>query len=271
MKRQLPSYLAGGIILLLIGVPLASIAANTHCSDIEIIQTLLNEPSCSTTGAEEGIGIVLAIIGLLLFVVGFVGTDAEQVIFHPEPEAEEEPVMAPALAPEPAPVPTVSTTPFSLKFFVKQYRIVLAILLILIIVIPTIVYYEMSYNSVNGTAVQLASGYRSGANGYVSAFYLEIHVWSYATSIDTRVDSPTFSLVVDSLPFGTINTGGGTWQTSGYVSYNLKFQTTDLSVQQAVGRSTTNHLVLSMDGKVSAGWFSESVTRSDSVTWTFSS
>jgi hypothetical protein len=271
LKRQLPSYLAGGIILLLIGVPLASIAANTHCSDIGIIQTLLNEPSCSTTGAEEGIGIVLAIIGLLLFVVGFVGTDAEQVVFRSQPEVEEEPVTAPAPTPEPAPVPAVSTTPFSLKSFVKRYRIVLAILLILLIVIPTIVYYEMSYNSVNGTAVQLASGYRSGANGFVSAFYLEIHVWSYATSIDTRIDTPTFSLVVDSLPFGTITTGGGTWQTGGYVSYNLKFQTTDLSVQQAVGKSTANHLVLSIDGKVSAGWFSESVTRSDSVTWTFSS
>ena len=184
------------------------------------------------------------------------GSGGEQVVFRPEPEADEEPVEVPTPtpAPEPTSVPAVSSTPFSLKSFVKRYRIVLAILLILLITIPTIVYYEMSYNSVNGTAVQLASGYRSGANGFVSAFYLEIHVWSYATSTDTRIDTPTFNLVVDSLPFGTITTGGGTWQTDGYVSYNLKFQTTDSSVQQAVGRSTTNHLVLSMDGKVSAGW-----------------
>src|SRR3989442_10029861 len=162
------------------------------------------------------------------------GSGGEQVVFRPEPEADEEPVEVPTPppAPEPTSVPAVSSTPFSLKSFVKRYRIVLAILLILLIAIPTIVYYEMSYNSVNGTAVQLASGYRSGANGFVSAFYLEIHVWSYATSVDTRVDNPTFSLVVDSLPFGTITTGGGNLPTYRYVSFKLKFQTKEYYLSQ---------------------------------------
>ena len=135
--------------------------------------------------------------------------------------------------------------------------------------VPILVYYDMSYNSVNGTTIQLATGYRSPRSGYVNTFYLEIHVWSYATSLDTHLYNPTFSLAVDSFPFGSVTTTDGSWQTDGYVSYNLKFTTSDYSVASAVGQTATNHLVLSMNGLVTSGWFSEEVTRSDSVTWTF--
>ena len=115
-----------------------------------------------------------------------------------------------------------------------------------------------------------ASGYRSPGNGYVTTFYLEIHVWSYATSLDTRIREPLFSLAVDSLPFATLATSSGTWHTNGFVSYNLKFKTFDNTVAEVVGQSATNHLVLSVTGVVSSGLFSEALTRSDSVTWTFS-
>jgi len=158
----------------------------------------------------------------------------------------------------------------ALKSFMKRHRIPLAIILVAgLVVTPILVYYALSYNSVNGTTIQMATGYRSPGSGYVNTFYLEIHVWSYATSMDTRVSNPSFSLAVDSFPFGTVITTGGTWQTGGYLSYNLKFTTTDSSVASGVGQTTRNHLVLSMDGIVSAGWFSEELTRSTSVTWTF--
>ena len=157
-----------------------------------------------------------------------------------------------------------------IKFYRTRRFYFIVVGLIALTVTPTLIYYEMSYNSVNGTAVQLVSGSRTGFYSYITTFYLEIHVWSYATSTDTHVANPTFGLVVDSFPFATVTGGSGTWQANGYISYSLKFETSDLSVARAVGQSTTNHLILSMDGIVSAGWFSEELTRSDSATWTFS-
>jgi hypothetical protein len=158
-----------------------------------------------------------------------------------------------------------------LKSFVRRHRIpVVTVLIVALVIAPILVYYAISYNSVNGTTIKLATGYRSPGSGYVTTFYLEVHVWSYATSIDTHVYNPTFYLAVDSLPFGTVTTTGGAWQSGGYLSYNLKFTTSDSSVASTVGQKTTNHLVVSMDGIVSAGIFSEELTRSDSVTWTFS-
>jgi len=158
----------------------------------------------------------------------------------------------------------------AIKSFVKRHQIPVAIVLVVgLVVTPILVYYDMSYNSVNGTTVQLVTGYRSPGSGYVTTFYLEVHIWSYATSMDTRVSNPSFSLAVDSFPFGMVITTGGTWQSGGYLSYDLKFTTTDSSVASGVGQTTTNHLVVSMDGIVSAGWFSEELTRSNSVIWTF--
>ena len=156
------------------------------------------------------------------------------------------------------------------KFYRTTRFLALVLGITVLTAAPTITYYAMSYNSVNGTAVQLVSGYRSPASGYVTTFYLEIHVWSYATSLDTHISEPLFSLAVDSLPFATLATSSGTWQTNGFATYNLKFSTFDSTVAEAVGQSTTNHLVLSVSGVVSAGLFSEALTRSDSVTWTFS-
>jgi hypothetical protein len=156
------------------------------------------------------------------------------------------------------------------KFYRTTRFLVLVLGIIVLTAAPTITYYGMSYNSVNGTAVQLVSGYRSSGYGYVDTFYLEIHVWSYATSLDTRISEPLFSLAVDSLPFATLATSSSTWQTNGFATYNLKFRTFDSTVAEAVGQSTTNHIVLSVTGIVSAGLFSEALTRSDSVIWVFS-
>ncbi len=64
---------------MLIGVPVAVAEANAYCSDVPLIQQYLSAPSCTTKGALEGLGIVLSIVGLLLLVVGFAGSDAGQV------------------------------------------------------------------------------------------------------------------------------------------------------------------------------------------------
>ena len=54
--------------------------------------------------------------------------------------------------------------------------LILGAILSVVIFVPTIVYYDLSYNSVNGTHPELVTGYRSA--GYFSAtFYITVHVW----------------------------------------------------------------------------------------------
>ncbi len=153
------------------------------------------------------------------------------------------------------------------KFYQTRRFFFLMAGLVALTLTPTIIYYEMSYNSVNGTHPELVTGYRKIA--FASAtFYVTVHVWSWATSIDTTLNNPAFTLTVDNFPFGTQRPTSGTFGTGNYVSYTLAFQSNDSSVAAAVGRTTTNHITLDLSGDVSAGWYHELVTRSDSVTWT---
>jgi hypothetical protein len=139
--------------------------------------------------------------------------------------------------------------------------------LLALTVTPTVIYYEMSYNSVNGTHPQLVTGYRK--IGFASAtFYVTVHVWSWATSTDTTLNNPSFTLTVDNFPFGTQHPASGTFGTGNYISYTLAFQSNDSSVAYAIGRTNTNYVAIDLSGDVSAGWFHELITRSDSATWT---
>lgn len=146
----------------------------------------------------------------------------------------------------------------------------------MLIATPLVVYYAMSYNSVNGSTVQIASMRRSVSRSFFFnsinsvTYYVEAHVWSYATSIDTRVNDPTFSLVVDSYYISGIRGGSGTFKPNSYLIYSLTFATIDSTVASAVGQSTSNHLVLGMDALVSAGMYQNQVTLSDSTTQSFS-
>lgn len=96
-------------------------------------------------------------------------------------------------------------------------------------------------------------------------------MWSYGTSIDTRVSNPRFALGVDSFNLGTVFGTEGTFKPNGYVVYFLTFTTDDSAVARTIGQSSSNYLVLSMSALVGAGWYSEQVTKTDSATWTFSS
>ena len=162
------------------------------------------------------------------------------------------------------------TTPkLPTKFYrIKRFYWIVAGLIALTVT-PTIVYYEMSYNSVNGTAVQLVSGRRSFYLGVT--FYLEIHVWSWATSISTHVSNPIFNLVVDSFPIQTVSALSGSFEPGGYVSYNLKFQSSDTLAEYAISNRSPNNLFVQMSASVSAGFYQEQVTEADAATWTFSS
>jgi len=55
--------------------------------------------------------------------------------------------------------------------------LILGVVLSVVIIVPTVVYYELGYDSVNGTHPELVTGYRS--TGYFSVtFYITVHVWS---------------------------------------------------------------------------------------------
>jgi hypothetical protein len=137
-----------------------------------------------------------------------------------------------------------------------------------IIAVPIIVYYELSYNSVNGTHPELVTGYRS-ASYFSATFYITVHVWSWAGSLDTQVTSPAFTLTANNLPFGTQVTTSGTFSPNNFVSYTLTFTTSDSGVASSIRSSNTTYLVLQMSADVSSGWYHQLITRSDSATWTF--
>ncbi len=246
-------------------MPLAVVNANTRCSDSPLVQNLLGYPSCTQTGTLEGLGIVFSIVGLLLFVIGFAGT--EEVNSVTQPAAVPAPVQTPAEREE-----EVLTRPTN-KFRLRREHY-LAIGLAILVATPLIVYYAMSYNSVSGTAIQIASVSRTVSTGFFGGidsvtYSVEAHVWSYATSLDTRVNDPAFSLVVDSHPISSAQGGSGTFKPYGYVVYYLKFTTTDSAVANSVGTPTSNNVDLGMDALMSAGLYSEYVTIGDSGTFSF--
>ncbi len=66
-------------------------------------------------------------------------------------------------------------------------------------------YSLLSYHSVNGTHPELVKVSRTlGFSSLSVTFYLEVHVWSWAGSLDTNVGDVFFSLVVDGLSLGTM-------------------------------------------------------------------
>src|SRR5712692_10232257 len=66
----------------------------------------------------------------------------------------------------------------------NKKRLIIGVVLSVVLLVPTVVYYEVSYNSVNGTHPELVTGLRSA--GYFSAtFYITVHVWSWAGSLDS--------------------------------------------------------------------------------------
>lgn len=159
--------------------------------------------------------------------------------------------------------------------YVDKRLIIVAVGLILVVAVPLTVYYAMSYNSVNGSTVQITSVRRSVSHSFFSnsinsvTYYVEAHVWSYATSLDTRVSAPTFSLLVDSYLVNGDQGGSGTFKPNGYLIYSLTFTTTDSIVANAVGQASSNSLILGMDALISAGIYQTQVTVSNAATETF--
>jgi len=150
----------------------------------------------------------------------------------------------------------------------KKLLAILIVAVALAITVPSIVYYELSYNSVNGTHPELVTGYRS-VNAFTATFYVTVHVWSWAGSLDTQVISPSFTFTANNLPFGTQAATSETFSPNNYVTYTLTYTTTDSGIARQVQASNTTYVAIQMSADVNAGWYQELITRSDSATWRF--
>jgi hypothetical protein len=76
---------------------------------------------------------------------------------------------------------------------------------------------------------------------------------------------------VDNNPIGSEQGGGGTFKPYSYIIYYLTFTTYDSSIANAVGKSSSNYIIVSMDAVVSAGIYQNEVTLSGSANPIFSS
>jgi hypothetical protein len=150
----------------------------------------------------------------------------------------------------------------------KKLPAILMSVVAIVIAVSSVVYYELSYNSENGTHPELVTSYRS-LNAFTATFYVTVHAWSWADSLDTHVISPSFSLTANNLPFGTQAATSETFSSNNYVTYTLTFSTADRRIARHIRGSNTTYVAIQMSADVDAGWYQELITRSDSPTWRF--
>ncbi len=171
-----------------------------------------------------------------------------------------------------------SSRPGPSKPIYRYVRFWLVIVVIAGVIIgPVLAYYEMSFNSVNGTILELNTGRRGCTpNAFDSStydsvtFYLEVHVWSYATSVTTHLQDPTFMLGVDSFSLGSTDQASGTFDPGGSQAYFLRFDNKDPGAATAICQSKSNYLLLSMSAVLDAGIFQEQLSRSGWASWNWS-
>ncbi len=138
-----------------------------------------------------------------------------------------------------------------------------------LIVAPLVVYYAVSYSSAHGTVVQLVSATRRLDQGSFTTltFSVDVHVWSWGASVETRVNSPIFNLFVDQFSLPILEYGSSlSFQPGGFVPYHLTFATADKATIEAVGEASSSTVRISMDALVNAGFYSEERMSSDSST-----
>ena len=116
---------------------------------------------------------------------------------------------------------------------------------VVVVIVPTIVYYGLSYNSVNGTHPELITGYRS-IGVCSTTYYVTVHVWSWAGSLYTQVSSPAFTLTVNNLPFGDKIGTSGSFQPNNYITYTLTLHVSDCGIASSIGRSNSTYVMLQM-------------------------
>jgi hypothetical protein len=155
-------------------------------------------------------------------------------------------------------------------------RFYVALLLVAVITGSLMTVLALSYNSAHGTVIQLvsASRIRSDSSSFgpteTLTYVVDVHVWSWGGSLETFVNKPTFSLLVDnySLPIPEYGNSTG-FKTGSYTAYRLIFATADENAIRAERFIASSTLQVSMVASVTAGIYTEQRMVSDStrVTW----
>ena len=158
----------------------------------------------------------------------------------------------------------------------RNKRLYLTLLLVATIGTTSATFFVLSYNSAHGTVIQLVSASRIISEGSASGpvetltYVVDVHVWSWGGSIQTTVNKPTFTLIVDNYSMPIANYGNSTgFQAGSYAPYHLSFTTTDESAIQREKPATSSTLKVSMIASVISGLYTEQRMVSDSrtVTW----
>lgn len=141
------------------------------------------------------------------------------------------------------------------------------------IIIGTATFFVLSYNSAHGTVIQLVSASRIKSENSLSEtlrYDVETHVWSWGASLQTFVNKPTFSLIVDnySLPISDYE-NSTSFQAGSYATYHLRFTTADENAVRIEGSVASSTLQISMIASVTSGIYTEqrTVSNSHNVTW----
>jgi hypothetical protein len=155
-------------------------------------------------------------------------------------------------------------------------RFYVGLLLIAMIAGSSVTVLALSYNSAHGTIIQLVSASRirsdSSSFGPVETltYIVDVHVWSWGASLETFVNRPTFSLIVDnySLPIPEYGNSTG-FKAGSYAAYHLTFATADENAIRAERFIASSTLQVSLVASVTAGIYTEQRMVSDSskVTW----
>ncbi len=177
-------------------------------------------------------------------------------------------LMATGVGSEPTSSPAIGKANHQFRRTLWHYRVFFVIVVLSLVIAPSITYYELGLNSANGTHPELVTASKT-ANNDEATFYVTIHVWSWAGSVDTLVYEPTFTVTVDDLPFGTRVGSSGTFSPNNFITYTFAFKTTDQTIAQEIANSNTNHISVQMSADVTAGWYHALLTKSDAHTWTF--
>ena len=156
-------------------------------------------------------------------------------------------------------------------------RTIIVVIILIAIIAPPLVYYMVSWSSVNSIGFQLVSVSRypepvvqAGKNGsYV--FHVNAILLSHSPTMTVNLRYPTYCLTADSYNLGCIGGNSVTLNPNGSHNGSLYFATgfsDDPTAPSHFNQTTTSHLFIHMYAVTTAGWYNETINRDSTIIWT---
>ncbi len=151
-------------------------------------------------------------------------------------------------------------------------RLSITILLVAIIVgaVLVYVYYSMSVTSVTTVSIDQVFADRNFVSGTYpnrnATFIIEVQVWSNAQALNVKLEHPVFLIDLAPDVRGSQTFGSATILPGSYLTYNLRFSVNESRDVGTISYSAAN-VVLGMTSQLTAGFYSQTATVTNSVTW----